>query len=80
MVLAIGIVLWGFARLAGTRVVDALTVLGAVALGVVSITSTIDYLMHFPAIPIAVAALVGSACTAGSTGPGHYLMTRPVRT
>ena len=57
---------WGFARLWTRRHPGALAVLGAVALAVLGIHASIDYVLHFPAIPIAAAGLLGTAI-----GPFH---------
>jgi O-antigen ligase len=62
---------WGFARLAAARP-GRFTALGAAVLGTLAIHGSIDYVMHFPAIPISVAALVGAAAASrrsGSTRP-----------
>ncbi|MGQ0668514.1 MAG: O-antigen ligase family protein [Actinomycetota bacterium] len=53
--------LWGFARLWSSRSPDAATALGAVALAALGIHASIDYVLHFPAIPIVAAALLGAA-------------------
>lgn len=58
--LLISLFVWGFVRLAvGAR--DIRQTLGAAALAAVGIHASLDYVFHFPAIPIALAALVGSA-------------------
>lgn len=51
---------WGFLRLAAAPP-DGVTVLAAAALAAVGIHAAIDYVLHFPAVPLAVAALVGGA-------------------
>ena len=72
LLLLMGMVLWGFARLwtaaANIRSLPAIAVLVGAALH-----ATIDYVWHFPAVPLILAALVGSgaAITPGKTGPGH---------
>jgi O-antigen ligase len=62
---------WGFGRLAARP--GRLAALGAASLGTLAVQGSIDYVMHFPAIPIAVALLVGAATAprarARSTGP-----------
>ncbi len=50
---------WAFARLAAGAE-DIRPVLAAAVLAAVGIHATLDYVMHFPAIPVATAALVGS--------------------
>jgi O-antigen ligase len=66
LALLVALVLWGFARLWVTGSGDGFVALGAVALAVVSVHACVDYVLHFPAIPIAGAALVGAAQAAGS--------------
>jgi len=56
---------WGFARLWSSNQPDAFVVMGAVALAVLGIHACVDYVMHFPAIPVTTAALVGAATAAG---------------
>lgn len=53
--------LWGFASLGAARQPDVLGVLGGVALAALGIHACIDYVLHFPAVPITAAALVGAA-------------------
>ena len=53
--------LWGFAVLWVNRSTHLMTALGAVALTALGIHACVDYILHFPAVPIATAALVGSA-------------------
>lgn len=65
LVLLVLVFVWAFARLwVAPR--DAVTAVGAVAVAALGIHASIDYIMHFPAIPIAAALLVGS--TTASTG------------
>jgi O-antigen ligase len=52
--------LWGFARL-GTGAPDSVAVLGAVSLAALGIHACLDYVLHFPGVPIATAVLVGAA-------------------
>ncbi len=67
LVLLLLLFLWGFARLWVTRVSDAMVGLGAVALAGLGVHATVDYVLHFAAVPVAAAALVGTA-TAMATG------------
>jgi O-antigen ligase len=53
-----------FARRGGG---DALTVLGAAALAAFGIGASVDYLMHFPAVPLVTAALAGTAASRNNT-------------
>jgi O-antigen ligase len=52
---------WGFASLGTTGKPDSVIVLGAVALAGLGIHACVDYILHFPAVPITAAALVGAA-------------------
>ena len=51
---------WGFARLWATPGRDRVTALGAVALAVLGVHACFDYVLHFPAITMAAAGLVGT--------------------
>ncbi|HEX6331131.1 MAG TPA: O-antigen ligase family protein [Actinomycetota bacterium] len=53
--------LWGFARLWAHPHSDAVVALGAAALAALGIHASVDYVLHFPAVPLAAAALVGAA-------------------
>jgi O-antigen ligase len=53
------IFLWGFARL-WTTADGRMAVLGAAALAVLGVHASVDYVMHFPMVPIFAAALVGA--------------------
>jgi O-antigen ligase len=53
--------LWGFTRLFAA--VGRMAVLGAAALAVLGIHASVDYVMHFPTVPIYAAALVGAGST-----------------
>ena len=55
------IVLWGFARLWVHPSPDMVVGLGAAALAALCIHACVDYVVHFPAVPLAAAALVGTA-------------------
>jgi O-antigen ligase len=68
LVLLVGLVLWGFARLWITGSGDRVVALGAAALAVVAVHACVDYVLHFPAIPFAGAALVGTAQAVGALG------------
>lgn len=52
---------WAFALLWLKPHPDAVTALAAVALTALGVHTSVDYVLHFPAIPITVAALVGAA-------------------
>lgn len=53
--------LWGFARLWAHPRPDVIVALGAAALATLGIQASVDYLLHFPAVPLTAAALVGAA-------------------
>jgi len=61
LILTVLLFLWGFARLLVHPSPDAYVVLGAAALAALGIRASVDHLLHVPAAPIAVAALVGAA-------------------
>jgi O-antigen ligase len=61
LVLLVLLFLWGFARLRLAGPPNVMTGLGAVALAGLGIHATVDYVLHFAAIPLAAAALVGAA-------------------
>ena len=52
---------WGFARLPLVTRPDARTLLGALAVATLAIGASVDYVLHFPAIPVVGAALIGAA-------------------
>lgn len=52
---------WGFASLGATAVPDVVSVLGAVALAALGIHASVDYVLHFPAVPVTASALIGAA-------------------
>jgi O-antigen ligase len=62
LILLMLIFIWGFVGLSATAS-DALGVLGAVSLAALGIHASVDYILHFPAVPITAAALVGAAGT-----------------
>lgn len=66
LALMVAIFAWAFVRLWRTPGADAVTALAAVALAGVGIHASIDYVLHAPAIPLAVAALLGTGITGGS--------------
>jgi O-antigen ligase len=60
--------MWGFVRLWVVRFPDAVTALGAAALAALGIHASIDYVIHFPAIPVVAASLVATGMIGGETG------------
>jgi O-antigen ligase len=56
---------WGFVRLWAVKAPDAMTSLGAASLAALGIHACIDYVMHFPAIPLMTTALVAVGMTGG---------------
>jgi O-antigen ligase len=73
MVLAVALVGWGFITL--WRLSGALSPSAAAALMAVGAHACVDYILHFPAVPIAAALLVG----AGSAASRRRLDTRTER-
>ena len=73
MVLAVALVAWGFVTL--WRVSGPLSPSAAAALMAVGAHACVDYILHFPAVPIAAALLVG----AGSAASRRRLDTRTER-
>ena len=61
LLLTISLFGWGFARLYVSRNSDAIAVLGALGLSAAGIAGSVDYVLRFPAVSLAVAALVGAA-------------------
>lgn len=53
--------LWGFARLWAHPAPDLVVAFGAASLAALGIHASVDYVLHFLAVPLAAAALVGSA-------------------
>ncbi len=52
---------WGFARLWVHPAPDVVVALGAASLAALGIHACVDYVLHFPAVPLTAAALVGTA-------------------
>lgn len=75
--LAVLLVLWGLARLALAEKPDPVTALGAVALVVLGVHACLDYVLHFAAVPIAAAALVGTGVGRGRKGRNAERHARP---
>jgi len=53
--------LWGFARLLVHPAPDVVVALGAASLAALAIHASVEPVLHFPAVPIAAAVLVGAA-------------------
>lgn len=71
---------WGFARIWSAGLedgTDTFVVLGAVALAAVGLHASVDYVLHFAAVPLVGAALVGAA-TAGAAAPSALPESEPV--
>lgn len=64
---------WGFARVWEAGPDDPLTALGAVALAGLGLHASVDYVLHFPAVPLVAVALLGAA-----TAPTPVSSTSPV--
>jgi O-antigen ligase len=52
---------WAFVILGVAGKPDTVTVLGAVVVAALGIHASVDYILHYPAVPITAAALVGAA-------------------
>ncbi len=61
LLLAICLFLWGFVRLFVVQGADRVTFLGAASLAALGIHASIDYILHFPLVPVMAAALIGAA-------------------
>jgi O-antigen ligase len=61
LIILVLLFVYGFARLTGISTLNPAAVPGAVALAVLGIDASLDYVLHFAAIPITAAALVGAA-------------------
>lgn len=61
LLLLVVLFVWGFAGLAASRTPSISLVLGAGALTALGIHACVDYILHFPAVPLTTAALVGAA-------------------
>lgn len=60
LVLALAVVLWCFVRLAIRPGTDRAAAVAGAAVCMVAVHACVDYVLHFPAIPLAVAFLVGA--------------------
>jgi O-antigen ligase len=63
LAIILAIFAWGFVRLWVNPRPDAVSALGALSLATFGVQACIDYLFHFMALPIVVAALLGVAAT-----------------
>lgn len=61
LVLTLLLFLWGFARLWVHPAPDLLVALGAASLVALGIQASVDYVLRFPAVPLAAAALIATA-------------------
>lgn len=61
LIILVLLFVYGFARLTGISTLNPAAVPGAVALAALGINASLDYVLHFAAIPITAAALVGAA-------------------
>lgn len=61
LILTMLLVAWGFARLFVARGPGDVTAVGAVAWAALGIHACMDYAVHFPAVPLAAAAVLGAA-------------------
>jgi O-antigen ligase len=77
MVLLFG---WGFARLYVSRAPDAVVLFGAIALTALGVGASVDYVLHFTAVVMSGAALVGAAQAAPLARDAREAPPAPVRT
>jgi O-antigen ligase len=66
LVLLVALFGWGFVRLWLVRAPDATTALAAASLAALAIHACVDYVMHFPAIPMIAVALVATGMIDGA--------------
>ena len=69
----LGLFAWGFGRLATAAIPTRVTAMGALALAFIGIQASVDYVLHFPAIPLLGAVLVGALIEPGSLPPRSSL-------
>jgi O-antigen ligase len=60
LLLLLGLFAWGFIALWANPAADAFVALAAAALAAVGIQACVDYVLHYPAVALATAALVGA--------------------
>lgn len=60
LLLLVAVLAWAYARLWHAPDARAAAI-GAFALGAAAVHANVDYIFHFPAIPMAAAAIVGAA-------------------
>jgi hypothetical protein len=61
LALAVLVFAWGFVRLWAHPRPDVVVALGAASLAALGIHACVDYVLHFPAVPLTAAALLGTA-------------------
>lgn len=61
LLLLVLLFMWGFGSLGANPTPDNLSVLAAAAIAALGIHASVDYVLHFPAVPLTTAALVGAA-------------------
>jgi hypothetical protein len=74
-----GLASWGFLALAAARRPPPVAAVGAAAFSALVVHASVDYILHFPAVPLAAAALLGAAsarCT-WSRSPSRSPRERP---
>lgn len=67
-VLLVGLFVWGFIALWANPTGDVFVALAASAVAAVGIQACVDYVLHFPAVALAVAALVGAGIAPSREG------------
>ncbi|MGH9283670.1 MAG: O-antigen ligase family protein, partial [Acidimicrobiales bacterium] len=64
---------WGFSRLWQAGMQGAFPALGALALAALGLHASLDYVLHFPAVPLVASALVGAATAPAAPRPAAAL-------
>lgn len=72
--LLVAVFLYGFARLWRVERPSRLTAFAATALAVLGVHANLDYILHFPAVPIASAALVGAGISVDARSPSRSVL------
>jgi O-antigen ligase len=71
MAVMLSLLVWNFLRLWARVPCDGVAILAAIALAALGVHACLDYIMHFPAVPMTTAALVGTG--QASSRPGGRL-------
>lgn len=74
LLLMVAVFLYGFARLWWVAHPSRVTAFAATALAVLGVHATLDYILHFPAVPIAAALLVGAGISVDARSPSRSVL------